>query len=321
MFRSRVPLCLLLLATSGLTLACSDSGPDDTLGPDVESHDVASHDGAASGDATSDGTPPPACPEGFASIPAGSFEMGSPADEEGRREDETQHAVTLTRNICLSATEVTQAQWSSLMADNPSRFDSCGGDCPVERVNWFEALLYANALSESEGLEPCYTVLDCIVDDRLGPECGSVSFVGQDCGGYRLPTEAEWEYAARAGDVSSRYGAIEDIAWYADNAEEQTHRVATLQHNDWGVYDMLGNVWEWVHDLDSDYSSTAVTDPAGPTYPADLGAPLMALLRGGGYGTDAISMRAAGRHASVLAERGPRNGPFQGHGFRVAKSN
>ncbi len=189
-------------------------------------------------------------PRGFVRIPPGSFQMGSPASEQGRYKDEgPQHRVTITRAFLMQATEVTQGQYRALMGKNPSHFTSCGDNCPVEKVSWHEAVAYCNALSRKEGLEECYD------GDRLR---------GLDCKGYRLPTEAEWEYAARAGSTGARYGDLDSVAWYKGNSGKSTHTVGKKRPNAWGLYDMLGNVLEWCHDWKGDYSSSSATDPTGP---------------------------------------------------------
>ena len=256
-------------------------------------------------------------PGGFVRISAGSFQMGSPRSESGRDYDETQHRVTITRDFYLQAHEVTQGEWRSLMGNNPSRFSSCGDDCPVENVNWWEAVAYANALSRREGLQECYTLAGCgSTDPGEDMECSSVSFVGLDCRGYRLPTEAEWEYAARAGTTTAWYcGSSEScvgrIAWYDDNAGGRTHPVGEKAANDWGLYDMSGNVWEWVWDwYDSDYySSSPSRDPAGPRTGQNRG------HRGGSWNYFARNVRSAYRSVSAPGSRGNRF-----IGFRLARS-
>ena len=293
-------------------------------------------------------------PEGFVLIPAGSFQMGSPSSEPGRDDDETQHRVTITRDFYLQAHEVTQGEWRALMGNNPSYFSSCGNDCPVERVNWYEAVAYANELSDREGLQQCYRVSGR--SGTLGGGCddetycigdfsySSVSFVGLDCEGYRLPTEAEWEYAARAGTTTALYSgpidirgernapALDPIAWYGGNSgvtysggwdcsgwdERQyssasrcgTHRVGEKRANDWGLYDMLGNVFEWTWDwYDSDYhTSSPSRDPLGP------GEGQSRVLRGGGWYYFARNVRSANRN---FYAPGLRSHFF---GFRLARS-
>ena len=186
----------------------------------------------------------------------GQFIMGSPQDEVGRRQDEEQHEVTLTRDFYLKTTEVTQGEWRKLMGTNPSHNIQCGEDCPVEFLSWFQAVDYLNALSRSEGFDECY-----------GGTGSERTFVGLSCSGYRLATEAEWEYAARAGTLGTRYGELDDIAWYDGNDgnnDSETRPVGEKSSNAWGLHDMLGNAWEWVHDWYGDYDLVALVDPVGP---------------------------------------------------------
>ncbi|MCC6899122.1 MAG: SUMF1/EgtB/PvdO family nonheme iron enzyme [Polyangiaceae bacterium] len=272
-------------------------------------------------------------PKGYVRIEPGRFTMGSPASEPGRDDDETAHEVRITRAFYLKTTEVTQGEWKAVMGSSPSRFGSCGDDCPVEGVSWFDAVAYVNALSTREGLEACYRTSGCGGTPGGGCSdwskgwcegdyrCDEVTFVGLQCKGYRLPTEAEWEYAARAGTTSALYSGpltirgkndgpeLDAIAWYGGNSgvsysdawncsgwpEKQfeasrcgTHPVGRKQANPWGLYDMLGNVWEWVHDWKGTYASSA-TDPTGPS------AGGVRVLRGGGWYYSAGFVRAADR--------------------------
>ncbi len=236
----------------------------------------------------------------FVLIPAGTFTMGSPASEAGRDGDETQHSVTLTGGFYLQTTEVTQGQWQALMGSNPSYFLSCGRGCPVEQVNWTDAVSFANALSTVEGLAPCY--------DSAGNVIGASVY---SCTGYRLPTEAEWEYAARAGSAADRYANLDAIAWYGDNSGRATHPVGQRQANAWGLYDMLGNVFEWTHDCyAADYGNgnSTVTNPVG----ASSGSAWV--YRGGGWSNGAAYSRAAFRYGIEPAFR------FSYLGFRLARS-
>jgi formylglycine-generating enzyme required for sulfatase activity len=252
------------------------------------------------------------CPEGFVLIKAGQFTMGSLPSEQHRGSDETKHLVEITRDFYLQTTPVTRGQWHHLIGNNPSYFTQGGDECPVESVNWYEALSYLNALSESEGLEPYYRLTGC--RGVLGWGCGgggyypdgyvcySVESKGLDCEGYRLPTEAEWEYAARAGSLTAYYsgGNIKDlsrtdpnlaqIGWYYKNSKNKVHPVACKEPNAWGLYDMLGNVFEWVWDrYDYYYPSEPVTDPEGP------GTGARRVYRGGSWISKAPRARSAAR--------------------------
>jgi len=196
----------------------------------------------------------------YVRIEPGTFRMGSPKGEKGRDVDEVRHTVTLTRPFYLKRTEVTQAEWRTLIGNNPSSNQGCD-DCPVERVNWFEAAAFTNALSKQEGLAPCYDA-SCFGSPGMWDyTCLSVTLNGPDCLGYRLPTEAEWEYAARAGTSGARYGTLDSIAWYLDNSGLTSHPVGVKTPNSWGLSDMIGNVWEWCDDEYGDYPVGKVTNP------------------------------------------------------------
>ncbi len=260
-------------------------------------------------------------PPGFVWVPAGKFMMGSPTAEK-EFGDETQHEVTLTRAFYLQSTEVTQGQWTALMKTLPAFFGECGKDCPVERTSWFDALAYINALSKQEGLEPCYHLVDCTgavgggcKPDQLNCEgdftCQRVELPkGLDCAGYRLPTEAEWEYAARAGTTAARYAAeLGPIAWYDSNSGSKTHPVGEKQANPLGLYDVLGNVYEWTWDrYQANLGEAPEQDPVSPSKGDHR------VLRGGSWSSGARLVRGAGR-----LRYGPalRDGNV---GFRAARS-
>ncbi|MBN1947926.1 MAG: SUMF1/EgtB/PvdO family nonheme iron enzyme [Bradymonadales bacterium] len=262
-------------------------------------------------DETATGTPDAA--DRFVRIRAGTFLMGSPVDEVDRQEDELQHEVTISRDYFLQATEVTQGQWRALMGNNPSRHSGCGDNCPVEQVTWYEALAYCNALSRAEGLEECYTLEGCWNPVGENMMCGTASFAGLDCLGYRLPTEAEWEYAARAGTTTSWYcgadwNCLSTVAWWMGNSGNRTHPVGVLTPNAWGLYDMLGNVWEWTWDWYTDYPEGPVTDPLGPD------SVTVRVIRGGSYDCSIPVVRAAERDIRIIINRG------RHLGFRPART-
>ena len=222
-------------------------------------------------------------PERLVQVCPGEFLMGSPDDEPGRAFGETRHRVELSRPFLIRATEVTQAEWEAVMGGNPSRFPECGPSCPVETVSWHEAVAFCNALSRSEGVEECYAVDG---SDVFWPR-------GLDCEGWRLPTEAEWEYAARAGTQTAYHSGSEEAAlgragWYADNPGGTTHPVGGKEPNAWGLFDVHGNVWEWVWDRYGSYEGDA-TDPIGPRSGDDR------VIRGGSWDSYARYCRAAFR--------------------------
>jgi formylglycine-generating enzyme required for sulfatase activity len=184
------------------------------------------------------------------SIPAGTFAMGSPPDEEGREvfgNEGPRTAVTITKPFWLGKTQVTQAQWVAVMGDNPSYFK--GYDLPVEQVSWNDAANFCEKLNEMTRV----TLPD-----------------GHH---YTLPTEAQWEYACRAGTTTrffygndSGYSHLGSYAWYGENSTGKTHAVGGKLPNGWGLHDMYGNVMEWCLDWDGDYTGGSVSDPQGPDW-------------------------------------------------------
>lgn len=234
-------------------------------------------------------------------VQKGSFMMGSPTSESGRGTDEVQHMVTLTKDFWMAESEVTQKQYRNLMGASPSGF--MGDDLPVEKVSWLEAVDYCNALSVKEGLTPCYQV--------SGTTVGWAD--GLACTGYRLPTEAEWEYAASPATGARTVYAGSDlpdgVAWYSGNAGTTTHAVKTKTANGRGLYDLSGNVSEWVWDwYQSSYETLPSTDPIGPntgTY---------RVIRGGAWYVTAAGSRVAGRDNSTPSFR------VSYLGFRIVRS-
>lgn len=241
-------------------------------------------------------------PQGFARIHSGTFMMGSPEGELGRGDDEGQHQVTITRPFFIGTHEVTQAEWRELIGNNPSEFGDCD-DCPVEGVTFWDAAYYANEYTIRAGEEPCYELIDCTGEPGFEFECAAVDFhedTPYDCHGFRLPTEAEWEWAARAETTEATYVGeldavdctsepLEDIAWFCGNSE-QPQPVGSLTPNEWGLYDMLGNVFEWTSDWYAPYPEGAVTDPWG-----DSAVTPRRVTRGGAWDFSADASRAATR--------------------------
>jgi formylglycine-generating enzyme required for sulfatase activity len=213
----------------------------------------------------------PECPPDMVKIPAGTFTMGSENDPEASGDEKPSHKVTVSA-FCLAKTEVTQADWSRVMGGNPSNFK--GDKRPVETLSWNDAVAYCNKRSQREGLRAAYDA-----NGKLVPGAN----------GYRLPTEAEWEYAARAGTKTPRYGELDAIAWYDRNSGSETHDVGTKKANAWGLYDMLGNVWEWTHDWYESYGGGAQRDPRGPSSGSDR------VTRGGSWFSSASAVRASQR--------------------------
>jgi formylglycine-generating enzyme len=225
----------------------------------------------------------------FVWIDPGAFQMGSPRSEQGRYDDEAQHPVTLTKGFYLQTTEVTQGQWKKLMGNNPSFFKECGDNCPVEQVSWADVQAFINRLNKKTGRT------------------------------YRLPTEAEWEYACRAGatgpfntgdcltDAQANYDSKYPLyGCPKGQLRGKPLPVKSLPPNAWGLYDMHGNVWEWCADWYGDYPAGADSDPTGPKSSASR------VNRGGCWNRDAVYCRSAARSDDAPDSR------FNNLGFRLA---
>ena len=221
-------------------------------------------------------------------IPPGRFLMGSPEGELGRWEDEgPQHVVELSEGYWLADTPCTQALWEAVMGQNPSEFVDPKN--PVETVSWDDCQEFVRRLNEQvPGLHA------------------------------RLPSEAEWEYACRGGTSGATWvdeldgertaTVLDPIAWYDGNSEDRTHPVGSKAANPFGLYDMLGNVWEWCEDRGGLYGAAAVMDPRGPSEGSSR------VFRGGSWGSDARRVRAAYRGSA------PPGDQLDNLGFRLARS-
>lgn len=305
----RTHLIALAALALGALCGCDDATP-------------AAADAGVTPDAGPPPCPPPAeIPEGFVCVEAGTFWMGTADGEMPRFDDEERHRVTLTRPLLVAETEVTQEAWVAQIGLNPSWFSDSGEGCelepcerrPVERISWYEALAFLNAWSAAEGLEACYTLDGCTGDLGEGCEPGQEQCRGgyrcttaewkRDCDGYRLPTEAEWEYVARAGTETQLHADVDDIAWYVGTARQRTRPVATRDANPWGVYDMYGNVFEWTWDIYAmNYgffgdAEVPVEDPIGEDFGDTR------VIRGCGWRSGFELCRAGARQNEFTAQR------------------
>lgn len=247
--------------------------------------------------------------ENFVLIPGGTFQMGSPEDEAWRSDDETQHTVTVS-DFYMSIYELTQAEYQEIMGENPSTFS--GDGLPVENVSWLNAIYYCNARSEKEGLTPAYSI------------DGQTVIWNRSADGYRLPTEAEWEYACRAGtttpfntensisakeanyyghypyEIEDNYFSQENLATKPGEYRQTTVAVDSFSPNAWGLYNMHGNVGEWVWDYYGAYDTETPDNPTG----AMTGT--LRVYRGGGWNDFAKNMRSAYR-ATLAEDKGSFN--------------
>jgi formylglycine-generating enzyme required for sulfatase activity len=242
--------------------------------------------------------PNPCPPTGMVLIPAGTFTMGSPGNEPGRSAEETQHEVTLTHAMYVSKHEVTQSEWLAVMGWNDSSYP--GANRPVAALTWYDALSYCNLRSSGEGLTAAYTITGATYS---GHHITSAAVTwNQAANGYRLLTEAEWEYACRATSMTAFCnGAItnincspldpnlDQVGWYCGNASSTTHDVGGKTANFWGLKDMHGNVWEWCWDWYGTFPTGPLTDPTGPA------SGMSRVLRSGSHVDNALRCRSASR--------------------------
>lgn len=227
----------------------------------------------------------------FFLIQPGQFLMGSPEDEPGRYTGENPHTVNLTDPFYMQTTEVTQGQWMSLMKNNPASQKGCGDSCPVEQVSWDDVQGFIQKLNQKEGTDT-----------------------------YRLPTEAEWEYACRAGSRSAFPSGnitalqceldphLDAIGWYCYNSKNKIQPVAQKKPNAWGLHDMAGNVHEWCQDWFGVYPYDEVTNPKGPPSGS------YRVMRGGVWYSPARDCRCGSRFGS------PPHYIFRHIGFRLCKT-
>ena len=263
-------------------------------------------------------------PEGFVYIPKGSFQMGSNAGDNSK----PVHEVTISKGFFMGKYEVTQKEYSVIMGSNPSHFksDAKEGEVqeqrPVEYVSWYDAVVYCNKRSIAEKLEPVYKKGDETDPDEWGniPANSDAEWNNITCdwnaNGYRLPTEAEWEYAARGGNSTidaliwsgtDKEEELENYAWYSSNSDRKTHAVRTRKPNGYGLYDMSGNVWEWCWNWYTDkydIKTEGGSDPKGASSGSGR------VIRGGGWndgaGYASVSCRSSygpNRYGYILGFR------------------
>jgi formylglycine-generating enzyme required for sulfatase activity len=262
-------------------------------------------------------------------IPAGTFTMGSPTDESGHRDDEIQHQVTLTKGFYMGKYPVTQAQYQAVMgktieeqqalAGYPSNYGR-GNHFPMYFVRWYDAIVFCNKLSMKEGLSPAYRISGSTDPalwgavptsnlDAAKPTWDAVQIV-EGSNGYRLPTEAQWEYACRAGTTTAfNWGTntIDSTQANYNNTLNMTTEVGSFAPNAWGLYDMHGNVYEWCWDWYGTYASGALTDPTGPVSGFER------ISRGGTFNAIGMYLRSAYRSSDY-----PSNWQISS-GFRVVR--
>ncbi len=304
----RMSICTFLVLGG-----CDSSSTQTTSSTSSAAATTSSGGGGASAEWTA------RCHDGWCFIPAGTFVIGSPESEWSRGAfGEEQVDVTLTRPFVLQQYEVTIPEWTRFGWNNPSTpIESWGqwcqdDHCPIGNLNWFDVVTYANKLSELEGRPACYELVGCTgaPGDELRCETAALTApTVYECSGYRLPTEAEWEYAARAGTTTAFYSGditpqiengtcfqdanLDPIAWYCHNSEKSSHPIGLKAPNRAGLYDILGNASEWMHnDTQGTYGTEPLVDPFGTMNAQDI----TRVIRGGAWNFDSGLLRAAAHH-------------------------
>ena len=245
-------------------------------------------------------------------VKGGSFKMGT---SEGEDDEFPAHSVSVS-SFNMSTTEVTQELYKKIIGKNPSYF--VGEKLPVEKVSWLDAVIFCNKLSVAMGKRPCYSQsANTDTDSWVGASNISCNY---NADGYRLPTEAEWEFAARGGTNNETFlysgsSSIDEVAWYEGNSEGETHEVATKAPNSLGLYDMSGNVWEWCWD---NYSATYYVNGSDSNAkgPAEgKGKVLRGGSRSSTYGDGSSVCRVTNRNSAGATER------YYLNGFRIVNAD
>lgn len=294
----------------------------------------------------------PSCADGWCMVPSGSYQAGYPRRADIAALEMPPHRVILSRSFRIQETEVTQAEWTNLMGYNPSPYAECGGDCPVSGMTFFDVLTYANRKSLADGRAPCYDLTGCrfSTPDR-DLVCDRATFLGPDCDGYRLPSEAEWELSANAGTTTCYSagqldaigaGPCEEVeissrvSWYCANSAVSyggcvdlsvghpgaatcagVHPVALKEANGLGLFDVNGNVAEFTGTLwHAPFSTELLVDPGYDTVIAS-GQPVTA--RGGYFGAGPGAACSAFR-AGALSGYHPNNAALGFYGFRLVQT-
>lgn len=266
-------------------------------------------------------------PKGFVLIPAGTFQMGS---EKGYDNTKPVHQVTITKPFYMGKYEVTQAEYEkycSYGSSSPSSYKGDGENYPAYYVSWYDALVYCNKRSIAEGLTPCYSISGNTDPKKWGtvPTLSDSTWNAVVCdwnaNGYRLPTEAEWEYAARAGDNTvdsltysgtSNVNELGEYAWYTSNSKSKTHEAGTKSPNEFGLYDMSGNVWEWCWNW---FTDSYDTEAEGGSDPTGTSSGSYRVSRGGCWGRNSYDCAVSCRSSNYP------NGRFIDLGFRVVRAS